>query len=223
MNGYLVQFHKPLGLRHTLLNKNGIDVFHIRQTDKLIDSSIIAYIAFQIRVSLPPLLCRHTEHSYIQHIGFISIDYARLSRSNLCRNKILLYRIGMYAVIYFRQFTLRRPAQLLLLLCFKPLKLFYYVNLELRTYPHRKLKGDVLVSVCAAISTSFCLNTNRICPRHKFLDTYLETIETGLIFNYGEFAIIKIGIIYFLPNTDIFKRIAVAQPIGYENISVRQI
>ncbi len=41
-----------------------------------------------------------------------------------------------------------------------------------------------------------------------------------MIFNYGEFAIIKIGIIYFLPNAYVFKRIAVTQPIGYEKISV---
>lgn len=87
MNGYLIQFYKPLRLRHTVLNENGIDVFHIRQTDKLIDSSIIAYVTFQIRVRLPPLLCRHTEQSHIQHIGFMSIDYARLSLSNLFRKR----------------------------------------------------------------------------------------------------------------------------------------
>ncbi len=66
------------------------------------------------------------------------------------------------------------------------------------------------MGVCAAISTGLCLNTYRICSCYKFFDAYFKTIEAGLISNYGEFAIIKIGIIYFLPNTDVFKRISIA-------------
>ena len=76
------------------------------------------------------------------------------------------------------------------------------------------------MSICASISACFCLKTNRIGSCNKFLDTYFETIEAGLISNYGEFAIIKIGIIHFLPNADVFKSVAVTQPIGYEKISV---
>ena len=52
--------------------------------------------------------------------------------------------------------------------------------------------------------------------RNKFLDTYFETIEGRLISNYGEFAIIKTGIIDFLPNADIFKCIAVTLMKIYE-------
>ncbi len=52
--------------------------------------------------------------------------------------------------------------------------------------------------------------------RNKFLNTYFETIEGRLISNYGEFAIIKTGIIDFLPNADIFKYIAVTLMKIYE-------
>ena len=76
------------------------------------------------------------------------------------------------------------------------------------------------MGVCATISTCFCLNAYCVCSCYKFLDAYFETIEAGLISNYGEFAIIKIWIIDFLPNADVFKCVAVTQPIGYEKISV---
>lgn len=36
---------------------------------------------------------------------------------------------------------------------------------------------------------------------YKFLYAYFEAIKARLISNYGEFAIIKIGIIHFLPDT----------------------
>lgn len=41
-----------------------------------------------------------------------------------------------------------------------------------------------------------------------------------MAFNYGEFAIIKIGVIYLLPDTDILKSITVTEPVGDEKISV---
>lgn len=80
--------------------------------------------------------------------------------------------------------------------------------------------GIILVRVCAAISAGLCLKAYCVGSRCKFFNAYFEAIEAGLIPNYGEFAIIKIGIIYFFPNTDVFKCVAVTQPIGYEEISV---
>ena len=41
-----------------------------------------------------------------------------------------------------------------------------------------------------------------------------------MVSNYGEFAIIKIGIVNFLPNTDKFKRVPIAQPICNKKIPV---
>lgn len=101
MDGDLVQLHKSLALRHALLDENSIEVLHIRQTYKLVDCCIIAYVTFKVGIGFAPLLCRYTEHRNIQHIGFIGVDDTRLSRSNLRRNKVMLYRIGVYTVLIF--------------------------------------------------------------------------------------------------------------------------
>lgn len=39
-------------------------------------------------------------------------------------------------------------------------------------------------------------------------------------FNYGEFAIIKLWIIHFFPNTKEFYSVAIPEPISYEKISI---
>jgi hypothetical protein len=41
------------------------------------------------------------------------------------------------------------------------------------------------------------------------LNTYLKAIQSRLIFNYGEFAIIKNRIVYLLPNSNIFQCISI--------------
>ena len=170
-------------MRHTLLDKNRIEVLHIRQADKFIDSGVVAYVPSEVGIGLAPLFCRYTEHCHIQHIGFIGVDDACLCRCNLRGNKILLYGIGMYTVVDFRQLTFRRPTQQTLLLRLQPLKFLDDVDFELRANPHRKFKGYILVGVCTTISTGFCLNTYCVCFCYKFLDAYLETIEAGLIPN----------------------------------------
>ena len=62
---------------------------------------------FHSVVGFPPLFCRHAEHGNVQHVGFVGIDDACLRPSNFCRDKVLFYGIGMYAVVDFRQFTFR--------------------------------------------------------------------------------------------------------------------
>lgn len=101
MNGYLVQLYKPLALGYALLDENRIEVFHIRQADKFIDCGIVAYVPLEVGIGFAPLLCRYTEHRHIQHIGFIGVDDACLCRSNFRRDKVLLYGIGMDAVVDF--------------------------------------------------------------------------------------------------------------------------
>jgi len=39
------------------------------------------------------------------------------------------------------------------------------------------------------------------------------------ISNCGEFAIIKIGVVYFFPNTNIFKSIPIPQLVSYDGIN----
>ena len=46
LDSYLVQFLETLTLRQTFVDENGIQIFHITQTNQLIDSCIVADIAF---------------------------------------------------------------------------------------------------------------------------------------------------------------------------------
>lgn len=45
---------------------------------------------------------------------------------------------------------------------------------------------------------------------HRVLYAYFETVKTCLISNYGEFAINKIWIIHFIPDTDKLRCVTVA-------------
>ena len=78
MDGDLVQFHKSLALRQTLTDENRIEVFHIRQAYKFVDCGVVAYVAFQVRVSIAPLLCRYAEHRHVEYVGFVGINHIRL-------------------------------------------------------------------------------------------------------------------------------------------------
>lgn len=72
-----------------------------RRKNKFVDCGIVTYVPFEVGIGFTPLLCRYTEHRHIQHICFIGIYDACLCRSNFRRNKVLLYGIGMYAVVDF--------------------------------------------------------------------------------------------------------------------------
>ena len=54
----------------------------------------------------------------------------------------------------------------------------------------------------------------------KLLDTYFKAVETCLISNCGEFAIIKIWIVEILPNTLIFLSISITEPVGDKEVSI---
>lgn len=91
MNGNPVELDKSFSLRDALVYEYRIQVFHIRQADKLVNCGIVPDIPFQFGVLLTPHLGGHAEHRYIQHIGFISIDNAGLFGCHLWRDKVLFY------------------------------------------------------------------------------------------------------------------------------------
>ena len=76
------------------------------------------------------------------------------------------------------------------------------------------------MSISATVSTGFGLQRYGICLCYKFFNTDFKTIKSGLISNYGEFAIIKIGILHLFPDTNKFKCISIAKPISDEEISI---
>ena len=72
----------------------------------------------------------------------------------------------------------------------------------------------------SSVPSGFCLQTYGIGTSYKLLHANLKTVESGLVSNCGEFAIIKNRIVNFFPNADKFKCIPVAQPIRDKEISI---
>ena len=102
---------------------------------------------------------------------------------------------------------------------FQPLELSYQIDLELRAYPHGELKGNVLVGVCAAITSSLRDNTDSISFVSPLFGSETETVQPCLRFNYVEFGTIKIRIHLPLPYSKELYGIAVAQPVREEKLT----
>ena len=83
-----------------------------------------------------------------------------------------------------------------------------------------KFKSDVLMGIRAAVTSSLCLKRNGTCASYKFFYAYFEAVQTRLVSNCGEFAIIKIGIINTLPNAKELHRISIAKPVGYKKVTI---
>jgi len=76
------------------------------------------------------------------------------------------------------------------------------------------------MSISATIAPSGGAETDGVGFHHPFLDAELVTVQTGLAFNYGKFAGIKIWVMDGLPDPEEFDGVAVAQPVGDEEIAI---
>ena len=202
------------------MDHDGIDIFHVRDADELVDGGVVALVALERRVGGLPLLVRHAEECHIENIRFARVDDVHLCAGDLRRDEILLYGVGVDAVVDLRKLPLCRPPDQLLLLRLKPLKLLDDVYLELGGNPHCELESDVLVRVGAAISPRLGDKADGVCAFGELLHADLEGVEAGLVSNCGEFAIIKLRIVHLLPDADILERIAVAQPVRDEELAI---
>ena len=140
---------------------------------------------FEAGIGITPLLRGHSEHRHIKHIGFVGVNDACLGLCNFGRYKIVLDGIRMDPVVYFGKLSFGSPSYQFLLLFLQTLEFLDNINLELRAYPHRELKCDVLMGIRASIASGFCPYGYSIGPGYKFLYTYLETVQSRLISNYA--------------------------------------
>ncbi len=46
LDGNLIEFYKPFSLWNTIIDKHGIDIFHIRQAYQFVDGGVVADISF---------------------------------------------------------------------------------------------------------------------------------------------------------------------------------
>ena len=197
-----------------------VQSFEVRKAYQLRYVGFVADIAGAAGVLLTPLLGGFAEQRHVQQVGLAGVYQTGLLRGQRGRNQVRLDGIGVDAVVDLGEITADVPAQLFPFLVFKALKLFDEVNFEFGADPHVKLKGNVLVSVGAAVAPSLGHQTNGIGLRHPFFDAEFVAVEPGLTSNCGESAIIKRWIVYLLPDTQKLYSVAVAQPVGNEKITV---
>lgn len=208
-----IEFGQSLCLGHTLIDEHRIQVFQIGQTHKLRDVGVVPNIAFEVRVGFAPFLCGHAKQRHVQNICFIGIDQRNLSGGQCLWDEIFLDSIGMYPVIDLGEISLDIPAKLFHLLGLEPFKLLDQIDFELRADPHTELEGNVLVGICPAVSSSLRFEANRTGLFYPLLDTEFVAVQTSLTSNYGEFAIIKIGIVDLLPDSKELNSVSISQPV----------
>src|SRR3569832_2388342 len=137
-------------------------------------------------------------------------------------NEVGLDGIGVDAVVEHGQGAVEVPGQrkaadlvVFLLLVFLDL-----VDLEFGADPHADFYGVVLVGVGAAVSARAGLQADGPGFLRPLLYAELVAVEARLAFNYGEFAVIKSGVVDRLPNAEEFDGVAVSEPVGNEKVPV---
>ena len=189
----------------------------------MIDRGVIALIALEVGILALPFLMRHAKKRDIENIRFACVDYIHLCAGDLRGDEVLLDSVRVDAVVDLRQFPLRRPADKLLLLRLEALELLDDVYLELGGNPHRKLKRNVLMGISPTIASGSGDEAHGVCALRKLLNANLERVESGLAYNFGEFAIIKRRVVDALPDSDELQRIAVTKPICDEELAVLRL
>jgi len=163
-----------------------------------------------------------TEERDVQQIRFARVSDGRLCGRDFGRNQVRLHCVGVDAIIQLRQRAVevprqREPAAFVLL---EPLEFLDEIDLEFRADPHTELKRDVFVRKRAAISSGGRFEADGIGFFHPILDADLVTVQPGLTFNYGEFAIIKIRVVDGFPDPQKLDGVAVSQPVRDEKVTI---
>jgi len=84
----------------------------------------------------------------------------------------------------------------------------------------QRVGSAVYLGVGAAVASGLRDDADGMCLLRPFLGTQTETVQTGLTFNYVEFGTIKIGIHQLLPDAQELDGVAVAQPVGKEELAL---
>ena len=139
MDGDFVEPPQSLWLRYAVLDHHGVEVFHVRQADQVIDVGIVSLVAFEVWMRELPLLMRLPEKRNVQHVRLVRVDDAHLGARNHRRDEVLLNRVRVDTIIDFRQLALGRPSQLCLLRRLEPLESLDQIQLKFNREPRRRL------------------------------------------------------------------------------------
>ncbi len=217
-----VEAFEPLSLRQFHVDELCVHVLQVGGDEELSEGRVVAHVAVLAGVGVAPFACGLTEEGDVEEVGFVGVGDGRLFRGDLGRDEVCLDGVGVEAVVDLGQSAIEIPSEreTSVFILLEPLEFLDEVNLELRADPHPKLEGDVVVGVSAAVTPSRRPQSDGVGFLHPFLDTELVAVQPGLTFNYGEFAGIKIRVVDGFPDTEKFDGIAVAQPVGDEELTV---
>lgn len=216
----LVELFEAVALFPPFLDEQCVEVFHVRQADELGHIGLVPEVSLRIGILRPPCSRCFPEECHIQHVRLGRIDQVDLFRGQRNWNQVLLYGVCMDAIVYLREVSIDVPAELCVFSLFQALELFDELDLEFWTDPHPKLEGDIFMCVCPAVPTNAGYQPYRIGFRLPILDADLIAVQSSLTSNYGEFAIIKIWIVYPLLDSEKLHCIPISKPVGNEKISV---
>ncbi len=212
MDRDLVEAGEAFGLGQALTDKQGVEVFQVREADELGAGGLVADVALVAGVLAAPLGGGLAEEGHVEHIGFAGIDEAGLRLAQLRRDQVRLNGVGVDAVVDFGEVAADIPAEGLALGFLEALELFDEVGLELDRDPRGKLQGNVQVGIGAAVAPGLGLDADSAGALGPLLGGQDETVESRLLFNPIEFDGIKTGIVDLFPEAEELEGVAVAQP-----------
>ena len=183
---------------------------------------VVADVAVGVGMGVAPLPGGLAEEGDVEQVGFAGVDRCRLRFGNGGRDERLLDGVGVDAVIDLRERALEVPPELeaVIFVVLEAAEFFDEIDFELGADPHAEFKGDVRVSIGAAVAPGGGLNADCVGLCDPLFDADLVAVQAGLTFNCGEFAIIKTRVEHRLPDAKKLNGVAVAKPVGDEKLAV---
>jgi len=221
-DGDAVEGSETLLLGQPLADEDGVETFEIGENNQLLQWGVVADVALGVGVGVAPLFGGLAEEGDVEQVGLAGIDGGGLCLCHRWRDERLFDGGGVDAVVDLGERALEIPIELeaAVFVVLEAAEFFDQINFEFRADPHAELECDVGMGKGAAIATSRGFEANGIGFLDPFLDTDLVAIESGLAFNCGEFAIIKIRIEHRFPDAEELHGVPVAEPVRNEKLAV---
>ena len=122
-------------LLHGFADEEGVEIFQIGEAHELGGVSLVADIAFLVRIRVAPVLCGFPEECHVQDIGLAGIDQVGLFSAKFGGDEVGADGVGMDAVVDLGEVPLHIPAEFLLLGFLEALEFLDQVELEFHGHP----------------------------------------------------------------------------------------
>ena len=133
----LVQPHQTVGLGDSHADELGVHALDVGQHQQLLDGRVIAHVAVQRRVGLPPLFGRQTEQRDVQHVGLVRIGDADLLGGQRGGYQVIPDGVRVDSIVQLGQRAVEVPGerQAPVLVLLEPLEFLDQEELELDRDP----------------------------------------------------------------------------------------